>query len=68
MSAISGFNPNQRFEVGHRSAPLHSCPKCQADTDVRIENAKFIDRYFFWMSLKRYQCTDCQHQFYIIAR
>lgn len=68
MSALTGFNPNQKFELGHHSAPLHSCPKCQSYTDARIENGKIIDKYFFWLSLKKYQCKDCQHQFYIVAR
>lgn len=68
MSAISGFNPNERVDFGRHIAPLHSCPKCGSYTDMRVENGKVIDKYFFWLSLKKYQCTDCQHQFFIVAR
>lgn len=68
MSAISGFKPNQTLGLGHHSAPLHACPKCQSYTDVRVENSRMVDKYLFWMSLKKYHCTDCQHQFYIVAR
>ncbi len=69
MSAISGFNTaGTGLNTGAHSSPLHLCPKCNAYTDSRIPNGKLADKLLFWMPLRQYQCTSCDHRFYILAR
>lgn len=45
-------------------SPLFMCPKCQSYTGCRIPNPKYVDTFFYWFSLKRFECNFCGHKFY----
>ena len=45
-------------------SPLFMCPKCQCYTGCNIPNPKYVDTFFFWFSLKRFECHFCGHKFY----
>lgn len=69
MSTITGFNAGgNTYNSMADNSPLHMCPKCQGYTDKRIANSKWVNKMFFWMSLRKYQCQHCDHRFYILAR
>ena len=45
-------------------SPLFMCPKCNSYTGCSIPNPKFVDTFFFWFSLKRFECNFCGQKFY----
>ena len=51
-------------EADTELSPLFMCPKCKSYTGCKIENPKCIDTYFYWLSLKRFECHFCGHRFY----
>ena len=49
-------------------SPLFMCPKCKSYTGCSIANPRYIDSFFFWFSLKRFECHFCGHKFYEIIK
>ena len=47
------------------SSPLFLCPKCKGYTGCTIPNHKYINTFFFFFSLKRFQCNFCGKKFYV---
>lgn len=46
-----------------------TCPKCKkGQLDTRVKKNPLIKTFFFFLDLKRYKCSHCEHTFYLSTK